>query len=211
MNEVPLVALYETYHEVTGAWLENTARKSGLADGLSRDDFDDLLCEARDVAVARAARRKPDQAAEFMGIVALNHLRRQRRVAPRRAARNLLASAVRVATAAASDADPVKAFAEREVSLALGEAIGQLSPDERDVIALVYEEHILLRDAAAQLGIPASTASDRHVRGLRKVRAVMLSLAEVDPLLGYAIQELYGDGALATLSNCDGRAARGGA
>jgi RNA polymerase sigma factor (sigma-70 family) len=210
MNEVPLVRLYETYHEVTARWLENTARKSGLADGLSRDDFDDFLCEARDVAVARAARRNPDQAAEFMGIVALNHLRRQRRVARRRAARDFPASAVRIAVADASDADPVKAFAERQVSLALDEAIGQLSPDERDIIALVYGEHILLRDAAARLGIPASTASDRHVRGLRKLRAVMLSLAEAAPLLGSAMQELYGDGALLTLGNRDGRAARGG-
>lgn len=204
-----VVRLYGEWEKITEPWLRDVISRSGLGDGLSQDEIEDAIGEARDIAIERTQDRDVQHPARFLGVVALNAIRRWRRMTHRRFARELIA-AHKCALADEPFDDPVKLFAKSEVLRALSRTLDQIPPDEHCVIDLVYGEGLLLRDAAMRLGIPASTASDRHLRAIRRIRSALRKLVEHEPVVALAVQEAYGEGALTTLFNSRQLATPGG-
>jgi hypothetical protein len=196
---------YQLYSSASGPWVEQNALSMGLANGISHADFQDMLSQARDIAVASAVKRHPGSPANYMGIVALNHLRRLRKEISRRQEREMTTPPADLI--GASDADPAQVFARRQFEVGLDAALRRLSPEQWETVAWVYGEGKRLCDLADEIGIPDSTASDRHVKGLAAICAALVDQADSDPLLAEAIMERFGEGALETLR---ARAARVG-
>ena len=110
--------------------------------------------------------------------LALNHLRSRRRERPLQQASGGNARDEEDAganplalIADATEAQPSEVLAAAERDAALAGLLAGLPPDKREVLRLVYEEDLNLREAAEELGIPVGTAKSRlHYARNRLVR-----------------------------------------
>lgn len=71
---------------------------------------------------------------------------------------------------------PSEAALREEVSQKLNESLAGMREIDREVLALRHFEQLTNREAAQVLGISEQAASDRYVRALARLRAVMTSL-----------------------------------
>jgi len=70
----------------------------------------------------------------------------------------------------AEERDPIDETAQAR---AMRQAMAQLSPDHRAVLAQVYYRGMSIVDAADTLGIPAGTVTSRSYHALRALRLVL--------------------------------------
>ena len=68
---------------------------------------------------------------------------------------------------------PSTAAARVEVKAQLNEALGQMDPIDREVLALRHYEHLTSSEAAQVLGIQEDAASKRYLRSLRRLREIL--------------------------------------
>ena len=78
----------------------------------------------------------------------------------------------------ASGSTPSGATMRAERQRQLEEAIGELDPVDREIIALRHFEQLRSAETAQILGIPASTASTRYLRALRRLRQLLGDISE---------------------------------
>ncbi|MBM4061058.1 MAG: RNA polymerase sigma factor [Planctomycetes bacterium] len=65
---------------------------------------------------------------------------------------------------------PSRVAGFRERALAMEQALDSLEPDLRAIVQLRLFEEVPMREAAAQLGLPLSTAKERLLRGVTRYR-----------------------------------------
>jgi RNA polymerase sigma-70 factor (ECF subfamily) len=68
---------------------------------------------------------------------------------------------------------PSTAAARVEVKARLSEALGQMDPIDREVLALRHYEHLTSSEAAQVLGIQEDAASKRYLRALGRLREIL--------------------------------------
>jgi len=130
------------------------------------DDAPDLLGETMVVAWRRSAELPADAERARMWLFGvargtlLNHARGQRR-------RWALADRLRLQVRESATAPSADDGAE------VRDAIDRLDPDLAELIRLVHWERLSISDAAALLGIPASTARGRYQRAKEALRAAL--------------------------------------
>ena len=71
---------------------------------------------------------------------------------------------------------PSRAAMRGEVKVKLREALEDMDPIDREVLALRHFEQLSNVETAAELGIEDSAASKRHVRAIRKLKQVLESM-----------------------------------
>ena len=71
---------------------------------------------------------------------------------------------------------PSQAAAAAELAERLRQALGRLDEDERDLILWRHFEQLSNRDIARMLGISEAAANKRYIRGLQRLRGILLSL-----------------------------------
>lgn len=132
---------------------------------VSPDDAPDLLSDAMIVAWRRARDMPsdPEQARMWLFGIARgtlpNHLRGERR---RRAlAQRMLATFEHSLDPAPDDGQEVR------------DAIARLAPDQAELIRLLHWDGFTVVEAAAVLGIPASTARSRYARAKQDLRVLL--------------------------------------
>ncbi len=76
-------------------------------------------------------------------------------------------------TAAISSNNPFEHVALGERSQQLQSALGQLSPDQRQVLEMAYYEGLSLSEIAKKLDIPLGTVKTRSRLGLLKLRQIL--------------------------------------
>jgi RNA polymerase sigma factor for flagellar operon FliA len=76
--------------------------------------------------------------------------------------------------AATAEEEMIELEGLRERLEVLEEALGTLYPAEREVIRMVYDEEMQLKQIAGKLGVHENTAQNRHTKALRKLRKIML-------------------------------------
>lgn len=80
----------------------------------------------------------------------------------------------------------------------LNAAVGHLAAPDRDLLALVYRDHVLLKDAAARLGIPYGTVRARHARVLKVLHELLMAEGirfAPRPLVAPDAGDVFGTGA----------------
>lgn len=82
-------------------------------------------------------------------------------------------SASLAAVLAGSGTSPSRAAARGELVAAAGRAIGQLSPDDQEILALRHFEELTNGEAARVLNVTEKTASIRYIRALRRLREAL--------------------------------------
>jgi RNA polymerase sigma-70 factor (ECF subfamily) len=129
---------------------------------------EDLLADVFERALRSAHKYDPDRGSEstWLYAIAVNRVRDhgRRRAAERRAVDRLQAEVV-----ASVSGGPAPSDERYDVSAALA----QLTPDEREVIALRYGADLTVAQVAAALGEPLTTVEGRLYRGLRGLRREM--------------------------------------
>ncbi|OYW24793.1 MAG: RNA polymerase subunit sigma-70 [Planctomycetales bacterium 12-60-4] len=88
---------------------------------------------------------------------------------------------------AASELTPAAANIRRELEERFLAAVDQLEDDDRDIILMRHYEQLGNTEAATALGLSPAAAGMRHLRALRKLRAILgerPSLAGNDALMG---------------------------
>jgi len=78
------------------------------------------------------------------------------------------------------DADPLAHALARQRSARVGEALAALSPLDREVLSLRFEEDLALPELAGAIGVPLPTAKARLYRALARLRERLLSRARVE-------------------------------
>jgi RNA polymerase sigma-70 factor (ECF subfamily) len=73
----------------------------------------------------------------------------------------------------ASELTPAAASIRHELEQRFLTAMDQLDEDDRDILLMRHFEHLGNSEAAAALGLSAAAAGMRHLRALRKLRAVL--------------------------------------
>jgi len=73
----------------------------------------------------------------------------------------------------ASVTPPSSAAARRELTASVHEALATMDEIDRELLVLRHFEEASNREAAELLGLPASTASDRYLRALQRLRAAL--------------------------------------
>jgi RNA polymerase sigma-70 factor, ECF subfamily len=68
---------------------------------------------------------------------------------------------------------PATAAARAEVKARLNEALGQMDPIDREVLALRHYEHLTSSETAQVLGIQERAASKRYLRALERLREML--------------------------------------
>jgi RNA polymerase sigma-70 factor (ECF subfamily) len=68
---------------------------------------------------------------------------------------------------------PSTAAARVEIKSRLNEALGQMDPIDREVLALRHYEHLTSSEAAQVLGIQEDAASKRYLRALGRLREIL--------------------------------------
>lgn len=68
------------------------------------------------------------------------------------------------------------AFMRAELSLLVEDALNQLTPDDREILALRHYEELSNSEAAQVLGLSPTAASNRHVRALRRLKKAFRAL-----------------------------------
>ena len=61
---------------------------------------------------------------------------------------------------------------EQEISARVREALAKLSEQDREVLVMLYLEQMRPKEAAQALGLREKTLNMRHLRALRRLRAV---------------------------------------
>lgn len=79
---------------------------------------------------------------------------------------------------------PSRVAGHRERAQAMENALASLQPDLRAVVQLRLFEEVPMRDAAARLGIPLSTAKERLLRGVRLYRSRLHQVLGGDSVVG---------------------------
>jgi RNA polymerase sigma-70 factor (ECF subfamily) len=74
---------------------------------------------------------------------------------------------------------PTQAAARAETRLALQEALAQMDPIDREILALRVYEDMTNQEAAQELSIEEKTASKRYVRALQRLQAILAELGLV--------------------------------
>ena len=128
---------------------------------------EDVLADAFERALRSRRRFDPRRgsAKTWIYSIALNRLRDQmrRRDAEHRAIESIAAGAA----TEASGLDRVEARSD------LGQALAQLSAEEREAVALRYGGDLTVREVARVTGVKLSTAEGRVYRGLEKLRDLL--------------------------------------
>ncbi len=65
------------------------------------------------------------------------------------------------------------ALGKKQLALAIAEAIDNLPPKLRQVLALYYQEECTLREVGAVLGVTESRASQLHSEAMHRLRATI--------------------------------------
>jgi RNA polymerase sigma-70 factor, ECF subfamily len=129
---------------------------------------EDLLADVFERVLRSAHRYDPRKAREttWLYAIAINRVRdhARRGAAERRAVSRLRAEAERAPVGAASVERAVAARDE------IATAMGRLSDEEREVIALRFGSDLAVADVAEALGEPLTTVEGRLYRGLQKLR-----------------------------------------
>lgn len=73
----------------------------------------------------------------------------------------------------ASELTPAAASIRHELEQRFLTALDQLDDDDRDIVLMRHFEHLSNSEAAEALGLSAAAAGMRHLRALRKLRAVL--------------------------------------
>jgi len=73
--------------------------------------------------------------------------------------------------------DPLERAMARQSSARVEAALGALSPLDREVLTLRFEDELALPELAATLGVPLPTAKARLYRALERLRARLLATA----------------------------------
>jgi RNA polymerase sigma-70 factor (ECF subfamily) len=73
----------------------------------------------------------------------------------------------------ASELTPAAASIRRELEVRFVAALDQLDEEDRDILLMRHFEQLGNSEAAAVLGLSAAAAGMRHLRALRKLRAVL--------------------------------------
>src|SRR5207302_1445842 len=68
---------------------------------------------------------------------------------------------------------PSTAAVRAEMQLRLQEALNQMDPPDREVLALRHFEHLSNAEAAAVLGIKEGAAGKRYLRALGRLREIL--------------------------------------
>lgn len=68
---------------------------------------------------------------------------------------------------------PATAALRRELQDRFQEALGQLEEDDRDILLMRHFEQLSNQETAAALGLSEAAAGMRHLRSLRKLRALL--------------------------------------
>ena len=76
-------------------------------------------------------------------------------------------------TVVADDPSPSSNAAERQIAEALGKALGELAPRQREVLHLVFYEGQTVREAAAVMGVSTGTASLHYDRGKARLLQIL--------------------------------------
>ena len=71
---------------------------------------------------------------------------------------------------------PSTAAARVEVKVRLNEALGQMDPIDREVLALRHYEHLTSSETAQVLGIQEDAASKRYLRALGRLREILCDM-----------------------------------
>ena len=71
---------------------------------------------------------------------------------------------------------PATAAARAEVKARLNEALGQMDPIDREVLALRHYEHLTSSETAQVLGIQERAASKRYLRALERLRELLAQM-----------------------------------
>jgi RNA polymerase sigma-70 factor (ECF subfamily) len=71
---------------------------------------------------------------------------------------------------------PSEAAVRAEVKIRLQEALNQMDPVDREVLALRHFEHLTNAEAAELLGIKEAAAGKRYLRALERLREVLASM-----------------------------------
>jgi RNA polymerase sigma-70 factor (ECF subfamily) len=74
---------------------------------------------------------------------------------------------------------PSQVSIREETRLALARALEDLDGDDREIIMLRYFEQLTNTEAAQVLGIAENTASQRHVRALKRLRLIISACPEL--------------------------------
>lgn len=69
---------------------------------------------------------------------------------------------------------PATAAIQQELARRLGEAVDQLSGDDREIILMRHAEQMSNQDVADALGLTEAAASMRYLRALRRLRTVLV-------------------------------------
>jgi RNA polymerase sigma-70 factor (ECF subfamily) len=69
---------------------------------------------------------------------------------------------------------PPSAAVRKELQRRMEKALGQLEEDDREVILMRHYEQLSNQDVATALGLSEAAASMRHLRAVRRLRAMLL-------------------------------------
>lgn len=159
MKQEKFEQLYEEHAPGLLGYLVYRTGDRALAEDVLADSFERVLRSRRRFDPARAS------AKTWIYSIALNRLRDvlRRRDAERRALERV-GSGVDAGPGGINERD------EREALLA---ALAQLSPEEREAVALRYGGDLTVPEVAKVLGTKLSTAEGRVYRGLDKLRGLL--------------------------------------
>jgi RNA polymerase sigma-70 factor (ECF subfamily) len=76
---------------------------------------------------------------------------------------------------------PTQAAVRAERQLRLQDALDEMDPIDREILALRHFEDLSNAEAAAVLALSKSAASNRYVRALRRLKEVLAALPGIDP------------------------------
>jgi RNA polymerase sigma-70 factor (ECF subfamily) len=74
------------------------------------------------------------------------------------------------------DPGPSEAAIRAEIKLRLEEALNNMDPLDREVLALRHFEHLSNAETAEVLGLGSSAASKRYLRALQRLRDILASM-----------------------------------
>ncbi|HXG11532.1 MAG TPA: sigma-70 family RNA polymerase sigma factor [Gemmataceae bacterium] len=80
------------------------------------------------------------------------------------------------------EATPATAALRRELQRQLEAALAALDEDDREIVLMRHYEHLSNQEVAAVLGLTEAAASMRHLRALRRLRALLAPDAGEPPL-----------------------------
>jgi RNA polymerase sigma-70 factor, ECF subfamily len=76
---------------------------------------------------------------------------------------------------------PSEAAMRAEARLRLQEALNGMDPLDREVLALRHFEELSNNEVAAVLGLTKTAASNRYIRALKRLKAILAALPGIDP------------------------------